>query len=63
LKDDKIIKKDDKTFKTIVFIEKRNLYAKGVKTVDDPIAVKLRLGRLIVMGQRIQQGNSEDLTR
>jgi len=63
LKDDKIIKKDDKTFKTIVFIEKRQLYPKGEKTIDDPIVVKQKLGRLIVMGQRIQQGNSEDLTR
>ena len=63
LKDDKIIKKDDKAFKTIVFIEKRQLYPKGMKTVEDPIEVKRKLGRLIVMGQRIQQGNSEDLTK
>jgi hypothetical protein len=63
LKDDKIIKKDDKTFKTIVFIEKRQLFPKGTKTVDDPMEVKRILGRLIVMGQRIQQGNSEDLTK
>jgi hypothetical protein len=63
LKDDKIIKKDDKAFKTIVFIEKRQLYPKGTKTVDDPIAVKRILGRLIVMGQKIQQGNSQDLTK
>lgn len=63
LKDDKIIKKDDKTFKTVVFVEKRNVYPKGTKTGDDPIEVKKTLGRLVVMGQDIQQGPSRDLTQ
>ncbi len=63
LKDDKIIKKDDKTFKTIVFVEKRQIYSKGTKNTDNPIEIKKKLGRLVVMGQDIQQGPSRDLAQ
>ncbi|MGI8839163.1 MAG: hypothetical protein ACR2H4_21365 [Pyrinomonadaceae bacterium] len=62
LKDDKIITKDAKTFKTIVFVEKRNLYPNNEKDRDDPIKVKAKLKKLIVMGQKIQQGRSETLS-
>jgi hypothetical protein len=63
LKDDKIIPKDAKTFKTVVFVEKRNLYKNGDKDRSDPIAVKEKLGKLVVEGQKIQQGPTKRLTQ
>ncbi len=62
LKDDKIIVKDSPTFKTVVFIEKRNLYPnKGGDSQDrnDPIAVRNKLAELLVGFKPIAQGQTQ----
>jgi hypothetical protein len=61
LKDDKIIAKNSPTFKTVVFVEKRNIYQNGDKDRSDPIKVKAKLRELVVEGRSIQQGGERKL--
>jgi hypothetical protein len=61
-KDDKIIAKDSKTFKTILFVEKRNLFPNSDKNRNDPKKVREALHKLVVTGNTIEQGPTRSFT-